>query len=227
MTVILVLTMIVTFLLIDFVYQKKFAKESIFDQAAAPQVSSARFSENEIVVPQNIFFGKGHTWVNLRSSGNVQIGVDDFLKKVVGKVDKITMNAVGTKVKRGESLFVLEQNGRKLNFLAPVSGSIYSLNDNMLDNPDKMMGLGYDNSWLCTVKPDNLSVEIKMMKIAEEASKWIKNEMVRMKDFIAGANIENSLVGATLHDGGLPVKGTMQFMDDQTWKKFEQDFLSE
>jgi len=218
--------MIVVFLLIDFVYQKKFAKESVFNKAAAP-VSEAIYSSDEIAVPQSLFFGKGHTWVSLRSSGNVQIGVDDFVKKFVGKIDKISMNAVGTKVKRGELLFTIEQNGKHLSFAAPVSGAIYSINDNMLENPGKLSSLGYDNSWLCAIKPDNLSVEIKLMKIAEEATKWIKDEMLRLKDFIAGVNIENNLVGATLHDGGSLVQGSIESMDEPTWKKFEHEFLSE
>jgi glycine cleavage system H protein len=227
MTVILVITMIVVFLLIDVVYQKKFAKESVFSPAADPQVPSTRFNESEVVVPQSLFFGKGHTWVSLRSSGNVQIGVDDLMKKIVGKIDKISMDAVGTKIKRGDILFTMDQNDKKLNFLSPVSGIVYSLNDNMLESPEKFVNTSYEKSWLCTVKPDNLSVEIKLMKIAGEASKWMKDEMTRLKDFIAGVNVENSLVGATLHDGGSPVYGTMQYMDEPTWKKFEQEFLSE
>lgn len=227
MTVVLVITMIVIFLLVDLVYQKKFAKESILNPAQEPKVSTIRLDERTVLVPQNLFFGKGHTWVSLRSSGNIQIGVDDFMKKIVGKIDKISMKAVGTKIKRGEPLFTVEQNSKKLSFVSPVSGSIYSLNDNMLENPGRFLKSSYENSWLCTVKPDNLSVELKMMRIADEATKWIKDEMIRMKDFIAGINIENSVVGATLHDGGMPVIGTMQFMDDKAWKKFEQEFLSE
>ncbi len=227
MTVVLVLAMIVVFLLIDFIYQKKFAKESVLNRvsetAAVPTASQA----GELAIPQSLFFGRGHTWVSLRSSGNVQIGADEFMKKMVGKIDKISMNPVGTKVKKGDTLFSVEKNGRKLNFASPVTGIVYSLNDTMLDHPDTFSTTKYENSWLCTVKPENLSAEIKMLKIADEAVSWIKDEMVRFKDFIAGAGAEKNLVGATLQDGGMPVAGVVGSLDEGSWKKFEQEFLSE
>lgn len=226
MTVILVLSMIAIFLVIDYFYQKRTSKATVFDEKPV-QPELLRFNENELLVPQNIFFSKGHTWVNLKSSGNVQIGIDELVKKIVGKIDKIATQPIGSKVKKGDVLFTIEQNGKKLNFLAPVSGTVYSINDLVLENTEKLRNGNYESNWLCTIQPENLSLEVKMLKIADEAVKWVRDEMSRIKDFIAGAKVENSLVGATLHDGGSPVYGSMEFMDENSWKKFEKDFLSE
>lgn len=226
MTVILVLSMIVVFLLIDFFYQKRTKKATIFEEKPVHGVTKF-INENEIMVPQNVFFSKGHTWVNLRPSGNVQIGIDDFIKKIVGKIDRVATQAIGTKVKKGDILLTIEQGEKKLNILAPVSGTLYSINDNLLDNPVKIINSNYEEGWLCTIQPENIGMEVKMLKVADEAIKWVKEEMVRLKDFIAGEKIEDKLVGATLHDGGLPIYGTLEYLDNNSWKKFEQNFLSE
>jgi glycine cleavage system H lipoate-binding protein len=229
MTVILVVSMIVVFLLIDAIYLKTKAKSNV-PQTAAPVTKSpsfARYSEDEILVPQSVFFGKGHTWVSLKQSGNVQVGMDDFVNRFLGKIQKISLKGIGEEIKKGSTLFTVEQNGKKLSFVSPVSGTIYSLNDAIMGDPKNLSENSYDKNWLCTITPKNLSVDLKLMKVADEASKWIKEEMNRLKDFIAGVNVEDSLIGATLHDGGAPVKGIMEYMDDKTWEKFQNDFLSE
>jgi hypothetical protein len=129
-------------------------------------------------------------------------------------------------VKKGDILFTVERNGKKLNFASPISGILFSHNDSAFENLRSTQFNPYDN-WLCTIKPKNLSLELKLMKIADEAANWIKQEMNRLKDFAAGVNVENSLVGATLHDGGTPVYGLMEYIGADSIERFEKEFLSE
>jgi glycine cleavage system H protein len=227
MTVILVVSMIIIFLAIDFVYQKSSKRTSTATSPVSlKSKTAAKYSANEIMVPKYVFFGKGHTWVGLKQSGNVQIGIDDFVRRFLGSFERISIKGIGEEIQKGEVLFSIERDGKKLNFASPVSGTVYSHNDDASEKFRSTETNPYEN-WLLTVKPKNLSFELKLMKIADEAASWIKQEMTRLKDFAAGLSVENSLVGATLQDGGLPVNGLMEYIDNNSIDRFEKEFLSE
>jgi glycine cleavage system H protein len=217
--------MIVVFLLIDLIYRKvSFKRDIVFstDSQTIP-----KYFESNLSVPQNIFFGKGHTWANLRQSGRVQIGIDDFARKFIGNIEKISIKAVGHEIRKGDTLLTIESKGKKFSFTSPISGTIYSFNVNAIDDPQIMNSNPYDKSWLCAIQPKNLSYELKLMKVADEAVKWIQVEVARLKDFLADVNLKNKLVGATLQDGGIPVIGVMESLDSESCQKFEKEFLSE
>ena len=61
-----------------------------------PSLQPERFA-----LPGGLFFHRGHTWVNLLFSGQVKVGVDDFIQKILGRVDTITLPPVGVEVKQG------------------------------------------------------------------------------------------------------------------------------
>jgi glycine cleavage system H protein len=229
MTVLLVIITVSILIIIDIIYKRKKAEERVSSRESTgiSEAEIKKYGLQEIQIPQSVFFGKGHTWLKIRPSGNVQIGIDDFASKFIGKITKISTFPVGMELKKGELLFTINQDGKKLSFASPVSGTIYSINDTVLDNPEIIKSNPFEHSWFCTIKPKNLSIELKLLKIADEASSWIKGEMIKLKDFIAGINIENSLIGATLHDGGEPTIGVMQYLDDKACDKFQKEFLSE
>ena len=79
-------------------------------------------------IPKGIYFDKTHTWAFLEENGVVRVGIDDFLQHITGKITRIKMKDPGKKVKKGDQILSIVQNGKQLNLYAPVSGTIVEQN---------------------------------------------------------------------------------------------------
>ncbi|HSR18680.1 MAG TPA: response regulator, partial [Ignavibacteriaceae bacterium] len=66
----------------------------------------------EFVIPGGVFISPGHCWISMEQDGNVKIGIDDFAKKLIGKIDAIEFPNLGMNIKKGQPLFTIKQ-GRK------------------------------------------------------------------------------------------------------------------
>jgi glycine cleavage system H protein len=220
---------IIIVLVMNFLFRKSpkvnLIKDEQLDTAPTPVEIKRRL--NELIIPENIFFGKGHTWVEIRRSGNVRLGVDDFVTKILNGIENISVNAINKQVKKGDELFSIETGNKKLIFFAPVSGTIYSINDNLLSNPQLIKNDPYEQGWVCTIVPANLSLELKILKIADESKKWIKEESTKLKEFLHPAGNDIALEGGTLLDGGEPMDGVLDQFGEDVWEKFQKEFLAD
>ncbi len=182
---------------------------------------------DRFLLPRGFFLGEGHSWAELLFSGNVRIGADDFAQKVVGTIDALEVAPLGSEIKKGQPLFQVKQGNRTLTFPSPVSGKISQINSQLFDSPSLIKQAPYFGGWVAVIEPANISAELKLLAVADDAARWLRTEVSRFRDFLntqqpAGAAMP---AGATLLDGGIPMNGVLQSTSDETWKEFEQKFL--
>jgi glycine cleavage system H lipoate-binding protein len=225
MVAIFVVLTIVAFLTTDLIYQKVQRKKAA---ALAPQAARRprAFSPESIGLPEGLFFHPGHTWASIMKSGIVKIGLDDMMQKLVGQIDAIQLKRVGDRIKQGEPVLAIRQGNRTMNLVAPVDGIVDALNTDVVKNTGLLKQDPYTAGWLYKVKPTNLSKNISVLKIADSARAWFTEEVARLRDFLSGVSVEDKLVGQTLQDGGIPVEGILQYMNEETWTQFEKEFLA-
>jgi glycine cleavage system H protein len=195
------------------------------DEKLLPRRSHYPVHDKGFALPQGLFFDRGHTWLRLRPSGEVRIGVDDFAQALLGRIDAIEMPVIGQELKRDAVILKLKQGSRSAAFVSPVDGVVTAVNESLLRRAEVLKQTSYQQNWLVTVKPKSLSAALKKLLVAEEAVQWLKGELRRFRDFVSGVAPQVALVGETLQDGGQPVDGLLERMDDQVWQKFERDFL--
>jgi len=239
MVVILVVTTIICFILIDLAVQtveaRREGRVAVFrsrteTQAAGEARKAERkpvrsFRESDYRIPMGIFFHKGHTWANLLLSGYVKVGMDDFAQRSIGRFDEIELPPIGKEVKQGGRIFTIKQGNRKANFYSPVDGVIGSVNHMLLETPRVIKRDPYIDGWVCAIKPNNLSENIKALKVAKDAALWLKEEIVRFKEVMLGKGLQMVPGYATIQDGGEIVDGLLEFLGDEQWEFFEKNFL--
>ncbi len=219
MVALFVVATILVCLTIDYLVQRAEKKRKAL-------VQEVMLSPDNFVLPLGYFFSKFHTWVELLFSGKVYLGVDDFIAKVLGRVDSIEVLPVGEKVKNGEALFKVKQDRRELTFYSPVSGKIVGVNSELLENPAKILEDPYINGWIIMIEPDDIAVELKSLFVGSEASRWLKSELRRFREFISReAPRFSPTAEPTLADGGLVIKGVLKGVDDEVWEKFKKEFV--
>jgi len=178
-------------------------------------------------VPQGIFFGSDHTWTHLASSGVARIGVDDLLLHITGEVKVTCLANPGERVRKGDIMATLEHDGKRLEISSPISGEVIISNKLLLKDPELLSDDPYSKGWLYKVRPGNWIAETSNCYLAEEASWWIDNELVRFRDFlsVATAKLEPDQSMAVLQDGGELRDNTLSDLPPEVWKDFQEYFL--
>lgn len=223
MVAIFVVVTIVFFLGVDLIYQRVQRRKV---EAVERQSIYARSSAiDRISVPEGLFFHPGHTWAAVTESGVAKVGIDDFTSKLFGRIDSIEFKKTGGEVKQGEPIFVIKQGHRSFEMVAPVDGLLEETNSLLANDPGLLRTDTYQRGWLAAIKPTNLKKNLEKLNISESAKEWAREEIARLRDFFAEASFENKLVGQTLQDGGPPVEGVLEYMNDDAVRKFEESFL--
>jgi len=130
---------------------------------------------------------------------------------------------VGKEARQGQPLFSIKQGGRNATFISPVNGTIRATNaavtqDSAKKNP-------YRSGWVVKVESDSLANDLSKLKIGKDAVRWMKSEIMRFLDFSWNRMPAPAMVGQTAQDGGFPVEGILENMDDGTWNSFVHQFL--
>jgi glycine cleavage system H protein len=218
MVAIFVLLTILTFVGIEYARRR----------SSVPVPVRASKSAERFYLPKGFFIGKNHAWVQLTYGGEARIGMDDFLQKIVGTIEKIEVAPLNSEIKKGEPMVRISHGTRTLSIPAPISGRVARVNDEVIRFPNAIHEDPYVRGWVAEIVPTDLAGEVKSLSIADEAAKWLRNEISRFRDFVRAeaSTATPSLAGATLLDGGMPLGGVMDQFNEKAWKSFENEFLA-
>lgn len=182
---------------------------------------------DRVEVPLGIYFGLSHTWAHLTESGFVRVGLDDFLKHIIGKIDSISVSEDDSVIKRGELLLEVKQNDKTLSIASPISGKIKRTNPEVINHPQSALSLSYNNRWVYELDPSNWLEEIKNLPLGSQACRWMKGEFIRLKDFFSNISPAQGApaFAQVLQDGGEIAEKVLEYGDNDLWQKFQNDFL--
>jgi glycine cleavage system H lipoate-binding protein/ABC-type phosphate transport system substrate-binding protein len=177
--------------------------------------------------PKGLMYDRSHTWSFMERDGNVKIGIDDFIKHVAGPVSKIKLLNAGDRVKKGEKIIILSNQGRKLYVKSPVSGIITDVNESIIKDPSRVNDDPYTGGWLYRIEPFNWQVENSSMMMNEAYLEWIKSEFSRLKDFLTSLinAKQNKLPHPVLADGGEIFDNTLCKLGAEVWEEFQYQFI--
>jgi glycine cleavage system H protein len=234
MVALFVVLTILLFLTIDYFVQRAEVRHAVAGVGAGqsqltlvlePQPVKVRTPFPIERIPRGVFFDSGHTWVQLEPSGKLRLGADMLPVTVLGDLQQVEVQPVGTMVRKGEPVVTLRRGERAIILRAPVDGVIEEINPEVQEDPSRLRHDPFNGDWLCRLSPKRLAPELKRMFVGEEAVAWMRRELLRLRDFLAPLTEQGGLAGATLQDGGLPIDGLADLLDDQAWAKFVDEFF--
>ncbi len=179
-------------------------------------------------IPQGLLFNRNHTWMHLQRDGAAKIGLDDLLMHIAGPV-KIQFAAnPGSKIKKGDLMAEIEQDKKVLQVYSPLSGEVQKSNRSLQEYPEDLNNHPFREGWIYEIKPSSWKAETNCCYLAEEASKWMKEELMRFKDFVMESTMirggkQNDII---LQDGGELRDHTLRQMPPEIWQDFQKNFLS-
>ena len=221
MTVIMVLLTFAIFLSIDYVRgHKQLAQLSDAQPTRRPRVSQvvpafvAGFE-----VPENVRYHAGHTWALAESRELVRVGMDDFASKLVGKIESIALPQRGRWVRQGQKLWTIFRDGKSVDMVSPIEGTITDVNDAVARNPELARKDPYGEGWLVTVQAPDSKLNFRNLLSGTLARLWTEDSALRLRSRMP------ALAGAVAQDGGVAMDDLTAHMPDEDWAKVTKEFF--
>jgi hemerythrin-like metal-binding protein len=168
---------------------------------------------------EKVYYHQGHSWAMPESGSVVRVGIDEFVGKLVGKIDALRLPEVGSEVTQGEKGWSLLVGDKSIDMLSPVDGKVVSINENLLSSPESASNDPYGQSWLMKIQAPKISANLKNLLSGGLAGKWM--EGVR-ENLLSRMNYN---LGAVSQDGGVPVDGIAGNLDREQWDTIVKEFL--
>lgn len=171
-----------------------------------------------LAVGGGVYFHPGHTWASFQPTGLVKVGLDKFIRNVVGKFDSMTVPSSGRIVKQGQLLMTLNRKGKDIFIMSPLDGVVIDANYQISDEK------AFKSDHLLVIRPTHVTSNMPKMKNRKEAETWITSELARFREFI-GNRMGSGELGLTMADGGSHIDEVIEHMDEATLKEFNREFL--
>jgi glycine cleavage system H lipoate-binding protein len=224
MTVILVLATFIAFLLIDHFFSKKPAvqmevKPTIpqFIPTAEPRLVSTLVGGFR--VPENLRYHPGHTWALSESPSLVRIGIDDFASKLIGRIESVTLPQRGTWVRQGQKIWSIVRDGKKVDMVSPIEGSVTDVNEELVKNPELATKDPYGEGWMVTVQSPDAKTNYRNLLSGQLARWWTEEAAGRMQQKFGVP------MPALAQDGGEAVSDLTNHIPNADFEKIAHEFF--
>jgi glycine cleavage system H lipoate-binding protein/NAD-dependent dihydropyrimidine dehydrogenase PreA subunit len=169
----------------------------------AAQLEPVRVGEFELFPLRH--YTRGHVWAKLLDN-TVLLGIDDFTRRILPKIDRVSAGPAGSTIGAGETLWELCSGSRKLSMISPLAGTILSVNPQLEVDPQLAARDPYDRGWILLLQP-NSGEELDACR----------------RDLMTGKTARKWLAGEA---GRIQAEALPEHLDEPQWRKVIKDFFS-
>ena len=176
----------------------------------------------EFAIPGGVFISQGHCWVSMEQDGNTKVGIDDFAKKLIGKIDGIEFPNLGMVVKCGQPLFTVKQGNKSITFNSPVSGKVIKISKPLQYDIELLNVTPYDSNWICEIDAEDIDTELKNLKIGKTAVSLYQDDIEHFID-LRKKSLKPAKEGE--YENGEIYIGELETLDEPNWNKVSSEFF--
>ncbi len=222
MTVILMLTMFVVFLTIDYFMRKGKVTQFGMDEEKTSNPASGRILPTIVSgfqLPENRRYHQGHTWALQESPTLVRVGMDDFGARLAGKIDGVTLPKRGQWLRQGQKFATLHRDGQSVDLVSPVEGEVTNVNEALIANASLSNMDPYGDGWFVSVISPDLPVSFRNLLNGSLARKWMAEAASRLQARVP------ALAGAVAQDGGVAMHDLTAQLPTEKWGEITKEFF--
>ena len=170
-------------------------------------------------MPERLFFHPGHAWARFDEPDVVTVGLNDFAQQLVGPVHAVDLPQPGAMLEGGARGWTLRADGKAVDMLAPVTGTVLAVNRDVKHRGDLVNEDPYGRGWLMKVKVPRVAESLKDLTSGAAARRWMEGVSQQLT-----ASVSPEL-GVLYQDGGLPIHGIARGIDEAHWDDVARRFL--
>ena len=165
-----------------------------------------------------VYYAPGHTWVEPATVRGVKVGLDDLAQRLLPSPLRISLPAIGTRVRRGQPVTTFKADGQETRIPSPVTGTVTAVNARVRRDPSLLHRDPYVRGWLFQVSPSE--PDYLRLPRGDDARRWFSDERVRLERML-----EHEL-GYAMADGGELVLPAHKLLHTGQWQRVTEAFLN-
>jgi len=220
MTVPLVLATFLVFIVLDYFLNRRKALNTVMVEApkAVPAPLGGDYIDG-FLVPENVAYHSGHSWLVRERKNVFRIGADEFAAALLGNIEKVELPKPGQWIRQGQKVLSFYRDGEKTEMVSPTEGEVMEINTDLLHNANALRQDPYGKGWLVTVHvPDEESTGRNLVPKGL-VREWMREAVERLY------SRHPVLAGAVAADGGRPADDLLAAMPDASWKATTAEFF--
>ena len=132
---------------------------------------------NNYEVPEGLYYHKEYGWTRIEN-GKARIGITDYAQKQLREIVFVELPSVGDTLKQNDPFGTVESVKAVSDLVAPISGKIEQINEELSDKPELLNEDPYNKGWILVISSTNLDAELKQLMDFNKAVEWHK-ELVK------------------------------------------------
>jgi len=170
-------------------------------------------------MPQGYYLHSGHAWVKIEEGSSVRVGIDDFVLRLLGPLDRIEAPLMGKEVRQNRREIKLFRGEKRAQVLSPVSGVVTSINVKLRERGTLANHDPYADGWVMRVHSEDLRRDFKNLMINDETIGFMKGQVDQLYRTI------EATAGPLAADGGFLGHDIYGNMPQLGWKRLGKEFL--
>jgi glycine cleavage system H protein len=126
-------------------------------------------------IPDDLKYAQSHEWVRVDDDGVATVGISDHAQDALGDIVFVELPEPGTTVNAREEVAVVESVKAASDIYCPVSGEIVAINEALVDAPETVNSVPYDDGWFFKVRISD-EAELGELMDAEAYADHLENE---------------------------------------------------
>lgn len=126
--------------------------------------------------PDELKYHKEHTWARIEGKKAV-IGITDYAQDSLGDIVYIDLPEIDSEIEANSEFSEIESTKATSSVIAPVSGTIIEINDDLEESPEVINEDPYGKGWIVKIQMTDLSEAANLLdssayeKFVEDESK--------------------------------------------------------
>lgn len=124
--------------------------------------------------PEDLKYHKEHTWVRV-SGKKATIGITDYAQEQLGDIVYIDLPDVDSEIEKDAEFSEIESTKATSSVIAPVSGTILEVNEELDESPEIINEEPYGKGWIAIVEMSDPS-ELDDLMDASDYQSYVEEE---------------------------------------------------
>lgn len=130
--------------------------------------------------PDDLYYHPEHAWVRMEADGSAVVGMNDFFRKEAGDVVYVDLPFEGDEARAGEVCGKLQSSKWIGKLIAPVSGEIIGVNEQLEGDSTLINQSPYGDGWIIRIRPSDWAGDQARLLHGEAALlPWLEKEIAR------------------------------------------------
>ncbi len=132
-------------------------------------------------MPDDLYYHKEHSWARV-DGDKVTVGMTDFFQKEAGDVVFIDLPEEEDEVEQGEVCGKIQSRKWIGKLVAPVSGEILEVNEDLEEDTSLINSDPYGKGWVLVLEASDLDNELENLLQGDAVSEFIESEIRRAEE---------------------------------------------